>query len=90
MLGVIGTYRNKYYAPLYQPATQQFAQQNVVECGGFPTFNAYVNCNLKRIKFYVMYSGFGTDLINKDTFLMRNYPAMPTRLEYGVIFDLQD
>lgn len=89
-LGVIGTYRNKYYAPLYQPATQQFAQQNVVECGGFPTFNGYINCNLKRIKFYVMYSGFGTNLINNDTFLMRNYPAMPTRLEYGVIFDLQD
>lgn len=89
-LGCIGTYRNQYYAPLYQPATQQFAAQNVVKVGGFPTFNAYVNCNLKRIKFYVMYSGFGTNLINNDTFLMRNYPAMPTRLEYGVIFDLQD
>ncbi len=89
-LGCIGTYRNQYYAPLYQPATQQFATQNIVKCGGFPTFNAYVNCNLKRIKFYVMYSGFGTNLINNDTFMMRNYPVMPTRLEYGVIFDLQD
>lgn len=89
-LGVIGTYRNKYYAPLYQPATQQFATQNIVKCGGFPTFNAYVNCNLKRIKFYIMYSGIGTNMINNDAFLMRNYPAMPTRLEYGVIFDLQD
>lgn len=89
-LGCIGTYRNKYYAPLYQPATQQFATQSIVKSGGFPTFNAYVNCNLKRIKFYVMYSGIGTNLINNDAFLMRNYPAMPTRLEYGVIFDLQD
>ncbi len=89
-LGCIGTYRTKYYAPLYQPATQQFAVQNIVKQGGFPTFNAYVNCNLKRIKFYIMYSGFGTNMINNDYFLMRNYPAMPTRLEYGVIFDLQD
>lgn len=89
-LGIIGTYRNKYYAPLYQPAIQQFATQNIVKCGGFPTFNAYVNCNLKRIKFYIMYSGIGTNMINNDAFLMRNYPAMPTRLEYGVIFDLQD
>lgn len=89
-LGCIGTYRTKYYAPLYQPATQQFASQNVTECGGFPTFNAYVNCNLKRIKFYIMYSGFGTNMFDNNTFMMRNYPAMPTRLEYGVIFDLQD
>jgi len=89
-LGCIGTYRTKYYAPIYQPATQQFATQSIVKCGGYPTFNAYINCNLKRIKFYVMYSGFGTNLINNDTFMMRNYPAMPTRFEYGVIFDLQD
>lgn len=89
-LGMIGTYRTKYYAPLYQPATQQFAVQNVTECGGYPTFNAYVNCNLKRIKFYVMYSGMLTNLFDNNTFMMRNYPAMPTRLEYGVIFDLQD
>ena len=89
-LGMVGTYRTKYYAPLYQPATQQFATQNVVECGGFPTCNAYVNCNLKRIKFYIMYSGMFTDMFDNNYFMMRNYPAMPTRLEYGVIFDLQD
>lgn len=89
-LGCTGTYHTKYYAPFYQPATQQFAAQNMAEYGGFPTFNAYLNCNLKRIKFYVMYSGFGTQSFSNDNFIMRNYPSMPTRIEYGVVIDLQD
>lgn len=89
-LGVTGYYTTKYYAPTYQPATQQFAAQNQYECGGFPIFNGYINCNLKKIKFYIMYSGFGTKLFSNDTFVMPFYPLQSTRLEYGVIFDLQN
>lgn len=89
-LGCVAHYRTKYYAPTYQPATQQFVQQHEYECGGYPIFNAYVNCNLKRIKFYVMYSGAGTQVFGKNAFIMPFYPAMPTRVEYGVIFDLQN
>ena len=89
-LGVTGYYTTKYYAPTYQPATQQFAVQNDIECGGFPIFNAYVNCNLKKIKFYVMYSGFGTKSFSNDAFIMPYYPLQSSRLEYGVIFDLQN
>lgn len=89
-MGCTAHYRSKYYAPTYQPATQQFATQHVIECGGYPTVNAYVNCNLKRIKFYVMYSGAATQAFSNNAFIMPFYPAMPTRVEYGVIFDLQN
>lgn len=89
-MGVTGYYTTKYYAPTYQPATQQFAAQNQYECGGFPIFNGYINCNLKKIKFYIMYSGFGTKMFSNDTFVMPFYPLQSTRLEYGVIFDLQN
>ena len=89
-LGAIAHYRTKYMAPTYLPATQQFATQQEIECGGYPTVNAYVNCNLKRIKFYIMYSGIGTKAFSNNAFIMPFYPAQPTRLEYGVIFDLQN
>ena len=89
-MGVTGYYTTKYYAPTYQPATQQFAVQSEYECGGFPIFNAYINCNLKKIKFYIMYSGFGTKMFSNDTFIMPYYPLQSTRVEYGVIFDLQN
>lgn len=87
-LGITGVYTSKYYAPNYQPAIQQFAVQDEIECGGFPIFNAYINCNLKKIKFYVMYSGLTA--FTNDKFLMPYYPVQSTRLEYGVSFDLQN
>lgn len=89
-MGCVAHYRTKYYAPNYQPAIQQFVQQQEIKCGGYPTFNAYINCNLKRIKFYVMYSNAGTKALSNDSFIMPYYPSMPTRVEYGVIFDLQN
>lgn len=89
-MGITGYYTTKYYAPTYQPATQQFAVQKEYECGGFPLFNAYINCNLKKIKFYIMYSGIGTKMISNDAFIMPYYPLQSSRLEYGVIFDLQN
>lgn len=89
-LGVTGVYTSKYYAPTYQPATQQFAVQNSFKCGGNPIFNAYVNCNLKKIKFYILYSGFTSNYFSTNRFLMPFYPLQSTRIEYGVIFDLQN
>lgn len=89
-LGITGYYTPKYYAPIYQPATQQFAVQRDIECAGYPLFNAYVNCNLKRLKFYIMYSGFGTNMFTNNVFIMPNYSLQSPRLEYGVVFDLQD
>jgi len=87
-LGITGVYTSKYYAPNYQPAIQQFAVQDEIECGGFPIFNAYVNCNLKKIKFYIMYSGLTA--FTNNTFFMPYYPIQSTRIEYGVSFDLQN
>ena len=89
-MGVVGYYTTKYHAPTYQPATQQFCVQSDIECGGYPLFNAYINCNLKRIKFYIMYAGFGSQSFSNDAFLMPYYPLQSTRIEYGVIFDLQN
>lgn len=89
-MGITGYYHTKYRAPLYQPATQQFAVQDYVDCGGFPLFNGYVNCNLKRMKFYIMYNGFGSNLFSNDVFIMPKYSLQSPRIEYGVVVDLQD
>lgn len=89
-IGCTGYYFANYKAPFYQPAIQQFAVQDKMDCGNYPLFNAYVNCNLKRLKFYVMYSGFGMNAWTNNVFIMPYYPYQSTRVEYGVVFDLQD
>lgn len=89
-LGVMGNYHTRYYAPTYQPATQQFALQDDVECGGFPVLNAYMNCNLKRIKFFISMYNFLDKSVTNDIFIMRDYPMLPRRFEWGVTLDLQN
>lgn len=89
-LGVTGYYNTKYYAPTYQPATQQFAMQHDIKCGGFPNVNGYLNCNLKRIKFFVMMTNLMSGVTTTDAFIMPDYPLAPRRFVWGVTLDLQN
>lgn len=89
-LGAAGYYHTKYYAPNYQPALQQFGVQNEIECGGFPVVNAYMNCNLKRIKFFVEMQNVLGSAVTTNTFLMPYYPIEPRRFGFGIVLDLQN
>lgn len=88
--GVTGYYHSKYYAPEYQPATQQFCTQHDIKCGGYPLLNGYLNCNLKRIKFFIAMRNLLDGTVTNDAFHMPYYPVQPRRLEYGVVLDLQN
>lgn len=89
-LGITGYYNTKYYAPTYQPATQQFAMQQDIKCGGFPNATGYLNCNLKRIKFFVAMTNLFDGSFTTDAFIMPYYPVMPRRFMWGVTLDLQN
>lgn len=89
-LGATGYWYTKYYAPYYEPATQTFQTQHDIECGGYPMLNAYVNCNLKRIKFYLQMTNVLQGTVTNDAFLGPNYPTLPRRFMWGVIFNLQN
>ena len=45
-LGANMYYNTSYYAPYYEPATQQFQVQDEVNVGNFPLVNAFVNFHL--------------------------------------------
>lgn len=88
--GVAAYYYTKYYTPTYQPATQQFGLQDKIKCGNYPLLNGYVNCNLKRIKFFLTVHNMIQKAVTNDMFLMPYYPTTPRRIEYGLILDLQN
>ena len=89
-VGATGYYNTKYYAPNYQPATQQFAVQHDIECGGYPILDLYINANLKRIKFFLLINNMLGQAVTNDTFNMPYYPQAPLRMEYGIAVDLQN
>jgi hypothetical protein len=89
-LGVSGYYYTRYYAPNYQPATQQFCAQQEIKCGNFPVCTGYVNCHLKKIRFFLMMYNMLDGAFTNDTFIGPYYPTMPRRFEWGVSIDFQN
>lgn len=84
-LGVDLDYYTKYYAPAYQPATMTFHNQHEIKCGNYPFMNAYVNMQLSRARFFVLFSHVNQgSLGGNDYFSIPHYPLNPRRFLMGV------
>ena len=73
-LGANMYYNTSYYAPYYEPATQQFQVQDEVKVGNYPLVNAYVNFHLKQARFFVMGYNLGSKFVNPNYFSLAHYP----------------
>lgn len=85
--GVDCNYYTKYKAPAYNPATMTFHSQDEVEVGNYPFMNAYVNCKLKKTRFYVLYSHLNQGWFGKNYFSLPHYPLNPARFQIGLSVD---
>ncbi len=86
--GVDCDYYTKYNAPVYQPATMAFCNQNAVKIGGYPFCNAYINMKLRKARFYVMMSHVNQGLFGGNNyFSMPGYPLNPRRFQMGISVD---
>ena len=89
-LGIDCNYYTKYKAPSYQPATMSFHIQNDIEVGNYPFMNLYANMNLKRARFYVMFSHINQGLFGNNYFSMPHYPLNPRKFQMGVSVNFKD
>ncbi len=89
-LGTDVHYHTKYYAPYYEPATQQFQLQygdkgkERVKVGNFPLINAYVNFHLKQARFFVMGYNLGSLFMEPNHFSLAHYPSNPMVIKMGI------
>lgn len=77
-------YNTAYYAPYFQPATQQFQVQDEVKVGNYPLINAYVNFHLKQARFFVMAYNLSSQFVDPNYFSLAHYPLNPMMLKMGV------
>ncbi|GHV06749.1 hypothetical protein FACS189416_7460 [Bacteroidia bacterium] len=78
-------YNTKYYAPYYEPATQQFQIQDEKMIGNYPLINGYINFHLKQTRFFAMFYNVGSSFINEPAyFSLLHYPLNPMTLKLGV------
>ncbi|MDR2384919.1 MAG: putative porin [Tannerella sp.] len=84
-LGADARYFSSYYAPYYEPATQQFQNQNERKIGNYPIINAYANFRLKQANFFV--SGYNLSALfikPGEYFSLLHYPLNPMILKLGI------
>jgi hypothetical protein len=84
-LGADAHYFTSYFAPYYEPATQQFQNQNELEIGNYPIINAYANFRLKQANFFI--SGYNlSSLFIKpgNYFSLLHNPLNPMILKLGI------
>lgn len=80
-------YNTAYYAPYYEPATQQFQLQdreNRVKVGNYPLINAYANIHLKQARFFIMAYNLGSKFVAPNYFSLAHYPLDPMVLKMGI------
>lgn len=83
-LGASVYYTTAYYAPYYEPATQQFQVQDEVKVGNYPLVNAYVNFHLKQARFFVMAYNLSSKFAEPNYFSLAHYPLNPMVLKMGI------
>lgn len=90
-IGFDGYYFTKYYAPMYQPATQMFHTQNISQVGNYPLMNVFANLKLKQARFFVMMYHVNKGLFgSNDYFLAPYYPTNPRVFKFGVSIDFSN
>lgn len=77
-------YNTAYYAPYYEPATQQFQIQDEVKVGNYPLINAYVNFHLKQARFFIMAYNLSSKFVEPNYFSLSHYPLNPMVLKMGI------
>ena len=83
-IGADMRFHTAYYAPYYEPATQQFQTQEDVKVGNSPLINVYANFHLKQARFFAMLYNAGTQVIEPNYFSLAHYPLNPMILKLGV------
>ncbi len=83
-------YHSSYYAPYYEPATQQFQLQDELKIGNYPLINAYVNFHLKQARFYIMAYNLSSKFVTPNYFSLPHYPLNSMVLKFGIAVTFND
>ena len=86
-LGIDAHYYTSYFAPYYEPATQQFQNQGENKIGNYPIINVYANFRLKQARFFI--SGYNLSsmfITPTEYFSLLHYPLNPMLIKVGLSF----
>jgi hypothetical protein len=83
-------YWTSFYAQSYSPALSLFHNQTNQAVGNYPFLGAFVNFEIKRLRFYLRTEHLTYNLVEKNYFMSPSYPTPEFVLRYGIAWTFYD
>jgi|WetSurSiteA1Bulk_404760.scaffolds.fasta_scaffold05703_2 hypothetical protein len=90
MFGFDVYYNTKYYADAYMPSLASFHRQDEKQLGNYPYFDAFVNIQLKRFRFFLKVQHVNAGWMDKNYFSVLHYPRNTRDLKFGIAWTFYD
>lgn len=86
-IGISFKYFTKYYANELNPVLNEFYIQNNTQTGGFPTFGAFVNGEVRRTRIYFKVENITASLTGRNYFASPSQPTSDLTMRLGVVWN---
>ncbi|MBE9511733.1 MAG: hypothetical protein IMY71_12725, partial [Bacteroidetes bacterium] len=89
-LGFDVYYNTPYNAMAYMPSTGQFYIQDEKELGNYPYMDVFLNCKLKRTRFFFMFDHVNSGFTGNNFFSVLHYPLNQRTFKFGLSWTFYD
>ncbi|MDO3693606.1 putative porin [Wenyingzhuangia sp. chi5] len=86
-IGIGFKYFTKYYANAFNPVLNEFYLQNNTQIGDYPTFDVFVNGEVRRTRIYFKVENVTAALTGRNYFVTPNSPARDLSIRLGLIWN---
>ncbi|MEN8123633.1 MAG: putative porin [Bacteroidota bacterium] len=85
--GITFTYFSKYYMNAYNPLLSEFYLQNDAEYGGYPIFDFFINAEIKRTRFYLLFEHVNSHYTGYNYYSAPTYPYRDFIVRFGLVWN---
>lgn len=86
-IGLSFKYFTKYYANEFNPVINEFYTQNNTKIGSYPTFDVFVNAEVRRTRIYFKVENITSSFTGRDYFVTPNQPTSDLTMRLGLIWN---
>ena len=86
-IGISFKYFTKYYANAFNPVLNEFYIQNDTKIGDYPTFDVFVNGEVRRTRIYFKVENVTAALTGRNYFVTPNNPARDLSIRLGLVWN---
>ncbi|MGY5354865.1 putative porin [Wenyingzhuangia sp. IMCC45467] len=86
-IGITFKYFTKYYANEFNPVLNEFYIQNDTKIGDYPTFDVFVNGEVRRTRIYFKVENVTAALTGRNYFVTPNNPARDLSIRLGIVWN---